>query len=105
MFRKSHLFSNRKHTEKGIFGTALGVISILSILISIQISYVNDGLISTKLGAAMLFVMIFSIVGEVVSVLSRMQKECLHFFSNLGILFNAIAIIGVVFIVCLGVWG
>lgn len=105
MRRKSYMFTNKSHSDIGKMSAALGVISTVSICLVIYFSYRQDGGMNPKLGAAAFFALLFSLGGEVLGIMSRLEKDKFYFFPNVGIILNTIVIIIVGFLLYLGVSG
>lgn len=99
------MFTNKSHSERGKFSAALGGISFASMCLVIYMSYKQAGAMSPKLGAAAVFALLFSIAGEVMGIMSRMEKDRFYLFPNIGILLNTIVILLVGFLFYLGVSG
>lgn len=88
----SFIFTTKSHPEKGIMSTILGVISIMSIACAIYLAYSNGGNAQPQYGAAVFLVTLFSLVGLVLGILSRMEKEKYYLFPYLGIGLNVVAL-------------
>ncbi len=58
-----------------------------------------------KLGAAAVFALLFSLIGEILGIMARVEKDKFYFFPNLGLVFNTLVIAFVGFILYLGVNG
>lgn len=105
MRKKNYMFTNKSHPERGKFAAALGTVSFVSMCLVIYISYQQKGAMNPKLGAATVFALLFSIAGEVLGIMSRLEKDKFYFFPNLGIILNTIVIVFVGFLLYLGVSG
>ena len=92
MKRSGYIFTARKHPEKGIMSTMLGVISVVSLGAAVYLTYQNGGSAAPQYGAVAVLIMIFAIVGLVLGVLSRMEKDNYHLFPHLGIGLNFFAL-------------
>lgn len=89
--RKGYIFTNKKHTEKGIMSTILGVLSIITLGTAIYLSYLKKGAATARYGAAALLAVIFMITGIILGVWSTTEKEKFRLFTVLGILTNVLA--------------
>lgn len=105
MGRKSYMFTNKSHSDRGKMSAVLGLISTVSMCLVIYISYRQDGGMNPKLGAATFFALLFSMGGEVLGIMSRLEKDKFYLFPNLGIILNTFVIILVGFLLYLGVSG
>ena len=103
--RGGYIFTAKKHPEKGIMSTILGVISIVSIVTAVYLAYKNGGSAAPQYGAAVLFCTLFSLAGVVLGVLSRMEKDRYYLFSHLGIGLNLAALCMVSMILYAGAYG
>ncbi len=92
MKKNSFMFTNKEHTLKGIMGTILGVISLISLVYIIEDSYSTAGEVPIQYGAGAFLTMIFAFVGIVLGVLSKSDKDKFYFFSYLGIVLNVIVL-------------
>ena len=92
MKKNSFMFTNKEHTLKGIMGTILGVISLISLFYIIEDSYSTAWEVHIQYGAVAFQTMIFAFVGIVLGVLSKSDKDKFYFFSYLGIVLNVIVL-------------
>ena len=93
MSRKNNImFTNKKHTEKGIMASILGVISLLTLIYSVFTSYRNKGNVPMQYGLAVLLAMIFSFAGMLLGIASKSERDCYYFFSYIGIVLNVLAL-------------
>lgn len=90
--KNSYIFTNKRHTEKGIMATILGIISLATLGYAIVMSYQSAGEIPGQYGAAALLVTIFALIGAALGVVSKTEKDKYYFFSYLGIILNVLAL-------------
>ena len=90
--KNSIMFTNKKHTEKGIMASILGVISLLTLSYSIVVSYRNSGDVPIQYGVAVLLAMLFSLVGVILGIISRSDRDRYYLFSYMGIVLNVLAL-------------
>ena len=93
--KNSFIFTNKSHTQKGIMATILGVISLVTLVYTVAMSYWSAGDVSEQYGVAVFLVMIFALVGTALGAISRTERDKYYFFSYLGILLNVLALGGV----------
>ena len=105
MRKKGYMFTNKSHSDRGKASAVLGIISLVSVCLAIYISYSEEGAMNPKLGAAVVFALLFSLIGEVLGIMSRVEKDRFYFFPNIGLIFNTFVIAFVGFILYLGVNG
>ncbi|MBQ6806047.1 MAG: hypothetical protein IJO97_01285 [Lachnospiraceae bacterium] len=103
--KNSYIFTNKNHSQKGIMATILGVISLVSLIYAIAMSYKKDGVIPSQYGAATLLVTIFSLTGVVLGVISKTERDKYYIFSYLGIILNVLALAVVSAILYAGAYG
>lgn len=90
--KNSYIFTNKSHTQKGIMSTILGIISLATLIYAIFMSYQKDGAVPAQYGAAALLATIFSLIGIVIGVISKTEKDKYYVFSYLGIGLNVLAL-------------
>lgn len=103
--RKKYIFTNKKHSEKGILSTVLGVLSLASILLAVWLSFRNGGAADLKEGASCLLAMLYALAGVVLGALSRSEQDRFHLFSYVGIVLNLLALAAVSFVLYAGAYG
>ena len=97
-----YMFTDNRHPEKGIMSTILGVISVTSLGISVFLTFKAGGEATLKYAAAAFVAAIFSVVGLVLGIKSRFERDIFKVFPNIGILLNFLALAFIVFILILG---
>jgi len=90
---------------KAVMATVLGILSWVTILTAIHLTYQNGGQSTLRFGAAGLLSFLFGAAGLVLAVLSRMEKDKYYLFSYLGIGFNVSYLCLMAFILYAGVYG
>lgn len=100
--RDRYMFTDNRHPEKGIMSSILGIISVTALTCAVFFSYKNGGQALVQYAAATMLAAIFSVVGLVIGIMSRFEKDVFYLFPNLGIILNSIAVLFVVFILLLG---
>lgn len=95
--RRNFIFTNKKHSEKAIMGTILGMISLVSLGIVIFLSYQKNGETPVSYGLTGLLATIFSMIGLIIGILTLQEKENFRLFPWLGTILNmlSLAVIGV----------
>lgn len=102
MKRKNYIFTNKKHSERAIMSTILGIISNGSLGIVIYLTYLSGGNAPLSYGLTGLLAAIFSVTGLILGVLTAQEKDRFRLFPVLGIILNLIALGILVFLVQLG---
>lgn len=90
-FRKGYIFTNKDHPKKGIMSFILGILSIVTYVTAVYLSYLGGGESSERYGAAGVLASVFMLVGLVLGISSLMEKDRFKLFPVLGIIFNVIA--------------
>lgn len=103
--KAGYMFTNKNHPAKGIMATVLGVISVISIGVSVYLTVMQRGEAAVKYGAAVLFALIFAFAGMILSVMSRMEKDRYYLFPTIGIILNFLALAATSFILFAGAYG
>lgn len=104
MRRPGYMFTNKSHPRRGIIATVLGGIDMASLCLAVWLCFKNRGASNARLGTAALFALLFSIVGLVLGILSRLEKDRFYIFPTIGITLNFLVIAFVVFIIFAGVY-
>lgn len=88
---KGFIFTNKKHTKKGIMSTILGILASVTLGMAVYQSYLNRGAPSGQYGAEALLAIVFMVTGLVLGIWSSAEKEKFRLFTVLGILMNVLA--------------
>ncbi len=103
--KSGYIFTNKKHPEKAVMSSVLGLLSLVAITLSIYYSFKSGGQADFKYGTVILLTLIFSIAGMILGVLSRFEKDKFYLFSYIGILLNFITLVAISFILYAGAYG
>ena len=95
--RERYVFTDKKHPDKGVMSSVLGLISVLSICYAIFLSYENGGVAEDNYGLAIFLCFIYSVVGLILGIIARFEKDIFKFFPNAGIILNAVSLL------CMGI--
>ena len=88
---KGFIFTNKKHTEKGIMSTILGVLANITLGLAIYYSYLGGGVSSERYAAAAFLAVIFMAVGLGLGLWSTTETEKFRLFTVVGIFVNVVA--------------
>ena len=102
---KRYKFTNKKHPEKGIMSTILGIISLVSVWRVVYQAFQARGEASTNMGVVGLMITIFSAIGLVLGYLSKKEHDKFMFFPYLGMVLNIIALACISVILYAGAYG
>jgi len=94
-----YMFTDNKHPVRGIMASILGVISVVTIIVAIVLTYNAGGQAGVQSGAAAFLASCFSLVGLVLAIKSRFEKDIFKFFPNFGITINSIVILFMIYII------
>ena len=92
---RSYKFTNKRHPEKAIFAIALGVISLFGICAVIYLSFQEQGATKPGFGLTGLLAVLFSLTGEILSILSFRDRDSFYVLSWVGTILNLLVLIGV----------
>lgn len=102
--RQGYIFTNKRHSDRAIMSTILGVISTLSLAAVIYLSSVQAGAIPGGYGITGFLVAAFSVTGLILGIVTAVEKDRYKLFPFLGILFNLIALAGIGLVVYVGMY-
>lgn len=102
--KKDYIFTNKRHSQRAVMSTILGVISLLSLIVVVYLSYARAGGIPAGYGVTGFLVAVFSIVGLVLGIVTVVEKDRYRLFPCLGILFNLLALSGIGLVVYAGMY-
>ena len=91
--KNSYMFTSKQHTQKGIMSTILGVISLVTLVYTIVMSYLKAGDIPRQYGVAAMLVMIFAFVGIILAAISKTERDKFYLFSYIGIVLNVLVLV------------
>ncbi len=97
-----YMFTDNRHPERGIMSTILGAISVTALAVSVYFTFRAGGQASVQYAAAAFVAAIFSVVGIILGIKSRFERDIFKLFPNLGIILNSISIVFIVYILILG---
>lgn len=103
MRKPGYMFTNKSHPLKGIVSTLLGCMDLIFIMFVIFLCFRAKGAASPRFGVVSMFALLFSGVGFVIGVMSRMEKDRFYLFPNIGIATNFLVVAFIIFMLILGV--
>lgn len=89
--KKGYIFTNKDHPKRGIMSSILGILSIVTFITAVYLSYRGGGTSSARYGAAGLLAVVFMVIGLGLGIRSFMEKDRFKLFPCLGIVLNIIA--------------
>ena len=96
------MFTDNRHPEKGVMSAILGCISVAALVCAVFVTYRDGGQAQVKYAAAAMLAAVFSVVGIILGIQSRFERDIFKLFPNLGIILNSLSIIFIILIVVIG---
>lgn len=100
--KSNYIFRTKKNPEKGIMSVIMGMISVVSIYLSIYLTYKNKGTALMQYGGTVFLSLIYSVAGLVLSILSFKEQDIYKLYPVMGLVLNVISIITCGFILFYG---
>lgn len=102
--RPGYIFTNKTHSNRAIMSTILGVISTMSLIAVIYLTYVQKGDSPISYGLTGFLAMLMSLTGVTLGIITALEKDRYKLFPTLGIVLNLIALAGIAVIIYAGVY-
>jgi len=102
--RKEIKLTTIKENENGIVAFACGVISMISFVVLVLISFLHGGRSGAGIGLIGLFSMIFAIVGLVYGTINIKHGDRTFIFTKAGFFINVVAVLGWAIILVFGLY-
>ena len=83
--------------------TILGTVTLVSMLLAIILTFRNMGVAKQGYGLTSILSLIFSIMGLVLGIKTRLEKDMYYIFANLGIIINGIMLVFLGYVLVLGI--
>ncbi len=93
--KRNYIFTNKKHSQRAIMSTILGIISLVSLGIVIYLTYLRKGEALVGYGVTGLFATFFSLVGLGLGIATLREKTYFRLFPVLGVILN-LAVLGII---------
>lgn len=100
--KKQYIFTNKKYSEKSIMSAILGGISVGALIAAVYYTFLANGEAMVGYGLTGLLAAIFSVIGLILGILSKIEKDRFYLFSYIGIALNGMAILSIVYIIYIG---
>ena len=95
MKSKNYIYTNKKHADKGVMASILGLISLVCLGLITYYAFVQRGTGMERLASAMLISCIFSLAGLALGIMALLEKDTFRVFSILGLVMNG-AVLGLI---------
>ena len=93
--KRSYKFTNKKHSPKAVMSTVFGGLSLLSLLTVIYLSFTRAGEAPVNYGISGILILIFAIIGLLLGVLAKQERDQYMFFCRLGLILNILSLAGI----------
>lgn len=103
MRKTGYMFTNKRHSGKGMASAFLGCLDLVYLFLVILFCFQAKGNASARDAAVTMFALVFSLIGFVIGILSRIEKDRFYLFPDIGIATNFIVIVLIVYMLVLGV--
>lgn len=103
--KRNFIFTNKRHTRRGIMSTILGIISLSSLVLAIYQTYRAGGQAGLNMGVVGGVSLLFAIIGIVLGIMGKLEEERFLLFAYLGILLNVIVLFFISMILYAGAYG
>lgn len=90
--KKGYKFTNKTHSPKAVMSTVFGILSCVSLVAVVYLSYIQGGEVPVNYGIAGILILVFAIVGMVLGVYAVRERDKYKFFAWLGVLCNFAAL-------------
>lgn len=103
MSRKARvIFTDKKISDRGIMSVVLGGICVLSQLYSFFVSYLHEGEVPARFGAALFLTLLFAVVGLSLGISAFKDIDKKRLLPFLGIVLNGVTVIILAFLLWIG---
>lgn len=101
----NHMFTTRSHSMHGIMSVILGVIELVSIALTIILTFYRRGEALLQYGTVLLLCTIFAVTGIGIGIYAKMQKDKYYLSAYIGIVLNALSLVFISMILYAGAYG
>lgn len=95
MAKKGYKFTNKTHSQKAVMSTVFGMLSSISLIAVIYLSFLKGGEAPANYGIAGILILLFAIVGMVLGALAAREKERFRLFAWIGLVLNFVVLAGI----------
>ena len=101
--RKMYSFEEKRHSQKGITSTIIGLLAFLIFFVLILVACYYDGNGGMYLGSIGITAMVLTIYGLVCGLRSFQERNKIYTFSKIGSILNGVLIAGWIGLILLGI--
>lgn len=102
---RHYIFTDKRESKKGILSAMLGAMSLISVFLTVYFTWQNHGAAYVRYGVVALLCLIFSAAGLVLGIMAKLEEDKFYLFAWIGIVLNALTLLGIGGIVAVGVYG
>ena len=103
--RRHYILTDKRESKKGILSAMLGAMSLISVFLTVYFTWQNHGTAYVRYGVVALLCLIFSAAGLVLGIMAKLEEDKFYLFAWIGIVLNALTLLGIGGIVAVGVYG
>ncbi len=100
--RRGFIFTNKKHSDRAVMGSALGIISLAGLVAMVLLSYQKQGEIHAGYGVAGFLALVFAVIGLILGIRSFQERDTFPIFSWVAVASSGAALLLVGFLVYAG---
>lgn len=103
--KRSFIFTNKRHTRRGIMSTILGIIGLVSLIIAVYQTYEAKGQAGFNMGMVGFMCTLFAFIGVGLGYFGRMEQDRYGLFAYMGLILNILVLACTSFILYAGAYG
>ncbi|MBR3811974.1 MAG: hypothetical protein IKJ16_06580 [Agathobacter sp.] len=89
--RRSYKFTGKTHSKKAILGFSLALLTLITYVVFVYMSYQAKGQLSTYYGAFGVLAMMVAIVAFVFSIITLKEEDSFLFFPRLAVVISLLS--------------
>ena len=90
---RHYIFTDKRESKKGILSAVLGAMSLISVFLTVYFTWQNHGTAYVRYGVVAL------------GIMAKLEEDKFYLFAWIGIVLNALTLLGIGGIVAVGVYG
>jgi len=103
--KKSFMFTSKHQSENGIISLVIGLISVVSVIVCVIISYANRGDATKQLGGVGFFAAIGDILGIIAGSISLKERDVFLWVPRIGLWTNIVMLVVWALLIIFGLRG
>lgn len=101
--RQPYKFTIKKVSPWSVMSTIFGIISMVSMILAIILTFQNQGVAQIGYGMTAVLALVFTVVGMVLGIKTRLEKDMYYIFANVGIILNGCMLAFLIYVLVLGI--